>query len=260
MDPRKLVDGVQCEHPGCMCHITHPCEGCGRKKGYIMSRLSDVPIISLDLETGGLIPGKHSVLSIGAVVVPIKQLIGGKDEIYEITDKNSFYAQLEWDTVTVDPRALQINKLDIANPPGRNGPISNNSLPASEGIHCFFEWLNRIQKGYGMPVSQLHALGVNVGSFDLPMLRPIWNYGWNRDWPFHYRSIDLNSLFFALSNIQNKPFGDIKQDITKIAWDKVRNELAVPQGMHHALADAWSNVYVWEECLRRFGGDCEVLC
>ena len=221
-----------------------------------MSRLGEPPFISLDLETGGLVPGKHSVLSIGAVVVPIS----GGNEVYEITGENSFYTQLEWDTVTVDPRALQINKLDIANPPGRNGSIACRSLPALEGIHCFFEWLNKIQRNYSIPIPQLHALGVNVGSFDLQMLRPIWDYGLKRNWPFHYRSIDLNSLFFALSNMQNKPFNDIKQEITKIAWDKVRSELAVPQGMHHALADAWSNVYVWEECLKRFGGDCEVLC
>lgn len=226
----------------------------GIERKSVMSRLGDVPIISLDLETGGLIPGKHSVLSIGAVVVPISD----GNEVYEITDENSFYAQLEWDTVTVDPRALQINRLDIANPPGRNGGIAIRSLPASEGIRCFYEWLNKIQKRYGIPVPQLHALGVNVGSFDLQMLRPIWNSDCR--WLFHYRSIDLNSLFFALSNMQNKPFNDIKQEITKIAWDKVRSELAVPQGMHHALADAWSNVYVWEECLKRFGGDCEVLC
>lgn len=29
---------------------------------------------------------------------------------------------------------------------------------------------------------------------------------------------------------------------------------------HHALGDAWSNVYMWEECIKRFSGDCEVLC
>ena len=23
-------DGEPCKHVGCICHITHPCEGCGR--------------------------------------------------------------------------------------------------------------------------------------------------------------------------------------------------------------------------------------
>lgn len=28
-----LRDGVACEHPGCLRHISHPCEGCGRIGG-----------------------------------------------------------------------------------------------------------------------------------------------------------------------------------------------------------------------------------
>jgi len=28
-----LPDGVPCKHPGCLAHITHPCEGCGRVGG-----------------------------------------------------------------------------------------------------------------------------------------------------------------------------------------------------------------------------------
>lgn len=29
----KLIDGVPCSHPGCLNHVTHPCEGCGRIAG-----------------------------------------------------------------------------------------------------------------------------------------------------------------------------------------------------------------------------------
>jgi len=25
--------GQPCQHPGCLCHLTHPCEGCGRILG-----------------------------------------------------------------------------------------------------------------------------------------------------------------------------------------------------------------------------------
>ena len=31
--PRPLKDGDPCEHKGCLSHITHPCEGCGRIAG-----------------------------------------------------------------------------------------------------------------------------------------------------------------------------------------------------------------------------------
>jgi hypothetical protein len=30
---RQLPDGVPCEHRGCLHHISHPCEGCGRIAG-----------------------------------------------------------------------------------------------------------------------------------------------------------------------------------------------------------------------------------
>jgi DNA polymerase III epsilon subunit-like protein len=211
-----------------------------------MLKISDVPIISLDLETSGLIPGKHVPLSIGAVVLPDDSC----DGTYEVNDKNSFYTQLEWNTVVVDRHALRINKLDIVNPPGETGCIDNCSISALAGLMCFSDWV--IKYGGTSPV---FAFGMNVGSFDLPMLRSVWQLT-ETTWPFHYLSIDLNGLFFALSNIQNRPFDTIKQKITQIAWD--RNTAFV--GMkHHALANAWSNIYVWEECLKQFS-DYEILC
>ncbi len=30
---KLLPDGVPCDHPGCLHHISHPCEGCGRIGG-----------------------------------------------------------------------------------------------------------------------------------------------------------------------------------------------------------------------------------
>lgn len=207
-----------------------------------MSLLTEMPVISLDLETGGLIPNKHTPLSIGAVVL---------DHGHDVTDKNSFYIQLEWDTLVVDPRALRINQLDIANPPGLDGSFTNLSMPGTDGIKCFSEWLRRHTD------KPIRALGMNVGSFDLPMLRSIWPDDGTLKWPFHYRSVDLNSLFFALSRIQNKSFDVIKNQITEIAWERSEFDNKME---HHALADAWSNVYVWEECLRRLEGDCEISC
>ena len=32
-DYRPLRDGEPCSHPGCLKHLTHPCEGCGRVGG-----------------------------------------------------------------------------------------------------------------------------------------------------------------------------------------------------------------------------------
>jgi len=214
-----------------------------------MLRISGLPVISIDLETGGLIPGKHTPLAIGAVVVPGSGPLD-KIEGYKVTEENSFYIQLEWDTMIIDPRALRVNRLDIVDPPGSDGGMADRSLPAFEGINLFEKWLNQHCE------TSIHALGMNVGSFDLLMLKSIWDYGMVRQWPFHYRSIDLNSLVFALSQIQNKPFETIKREITKIAWD---NGIFPAEMEHHALADAWSNIYIWKECLRRFKDGYEEL-
>lgn len=32
-DVKKLKDGQPCKHSGCLNHISHPCEGCGRIGG-----------------------------------------------------------------------------------------------------------------------------------------------------------------------------------------------------------------------------------
>jgi hypothetical protein len=32
-----LPDGVPCKHPGCLSHVSHPCEGCGRIAGHTVT-------------------------------------------------------------------------------------------------------------------------------------------------------------------------------------------------------------------------------
>ena len=205
-----------------------------------MPKISNAPILAIDLETGGLIPGKHTPLAIGAVWLDSPRL--------PVDETNSFYAQLEWPVYITTPQAMAVNKLDLVNPPGPNGTFANRSYPAEEVVHRFMEWLSS-----HMTDQPVIALGFNVGSFDLPMLRSIWK---DYPWPFHYRSIDLNSLFFALSQVQNMPYSAVKAEIVKKAW--AASEF--PGMEHNALADAWMAIHVWDECIRRFNGDCEVLC
>jgi hypothetical protein len=47
---RTLPDGVPCAHRGCLHHVTHPCEGCGRIAGAGVVELEDVP----DMELHGM--------------------------------------------------------------------------------------------------------------------------------------------------------------------------------------------------------------
>lgn len=37
MGKEKLIDGEPCDHRGCLNHVTHPCEGCGRIVGHALS-------------------------------------------------------------------------------------------------------------------------------------------------------------------------------------------------------------------------------
>jgi hypothetical protein len=48
-DYRPLRDGEPCTHPGCLRHLTHPCEGCGRVGGRSVSE---------ELDPGCLMRGK----------------------------------------------------------------------------------------------------------------------------------------------------------------------------------------------------------
>ncbi|MFA6063863.1 MAG: hypothetical protein WC736_14850 [Gallionella sp.] len=40
---KPLPDGVPCSHRGCLHHVTHPCEGCGRIAGVGVVDLYDTP-------------------------------------------------------------------------------------------------------------------------------------------------------------------------------------------------------------------------
>lgn len=45
--PGVLVDGVPCAHPGCLHHVSHPCEGCGRVAGVSKEKIkaADVKLL-----------------------------------------------------------------------------------------------------------------------------------------------------------------------------------------------------------------------
>lgn len=204
--------------------------------------VNNLNIISVDIETTGLEVDKHVPLSIGAVKLSMS------DEI--VSNLNCFYTQLEWDSLVVDPKALRINGLDIVDPPGM-GELHNRSLPAKVAIEEFFEWVGSTP---WLDKSSVIAMGKNIGSFDLPMLKSVWSGPSGKlFWPFGYRSIDLNALFFVLADILNSSFEDVKRDITTKAWEKQRNLFdEMPLKPHHALADAWWNVFAYKECTKLF--------
>lgn len=221
-----------------------------------MPKINFKRIIALDLETTGLDVGKHVPISIGAVKID-------RDHS-QIEADNSFYVQLEWDSIVVDPKALRVNKLDIVDPPSRDGLFNDKkfllegSMPADQGIHAFSEWLGESDD---LPT---FAMGKNVGSFDLLMLKSVWSLGLIREWPFHYRSIDLNTLFMVISEITNYQFDEVKERISNQAWAKTHhlfeNTFGKQASPHHALSDAWWNVFAWEACIESIKDPGEIRC
>ena len=42
VERKAIPNGEPCEHPGCLRHVTHPCEGCGRIAGYTLPELPEM--------------------------------------------------------------------------------------------------------------------------------------------------------------------------------------------------------------------------
>lgn len=71
-------DGEPCSHPGCLSHITHPCEGCGRVAGhYPMQWLSECGWWDFDNGTGPMsgvqLDGWYKLETLERLVAHIKQ-------------------------------------------------------------------------------------------------------------------------------------------------------------------------------------------
>ncbi len=187
--------------------------------------MDEIRLISLDLETSGLIPGTHVPLSIGAV-----DLLSGED----------FYVEFDWPELIVTPDALRINKFDLS----KDGSHPNRVRP-SQAIGLFHTWLRPKKETH-----KLWAMGMNVGSFDLPMLEPVYMTipETRYTWPFEYRSMGLNSTMMYLSRPEG--FWSFRKLMFRYAeaWlEEFKPEIyKLPQ--HHALRDAWMNVSVLAEC------------
>ena len=55
---RELRDGEPCNHKGCLSHISHPCEGCGRIAGKQIAE-ADTIIASVRCQKENTLPIDH---------------------------------------------------------------------------------------------------------------------------------------------------------------------------------------------------------
>ncbi len=127
--------------------------------------LPDIMII-LDIETTGLNPLYHSVLSIGAVQVETGRLFYGECQI----EPGSH----------IDDAALAVNGFT------REEATDSSKFLPHELIMEFYKWAE----------GDTILIGQNVGSFDVQFLKHVTNKHLMK-WPFSYRTVDLHSVAFA---------------------------------------------------------------
>lgn len=163
-------------------------------------------MIVIDIETTGVDPRKHCMLSLGAV---------------DMDSGVTFYGECKhYFESEVDPRALEINgfKCEDISPYHPNGKQWPHELYLS-----FLEWVKHC------PVKLL--AGHNVGHLDILFLEQIHSQKINEGtpWPFGYRTVDLHSLAFAV-------FGE------SLSHEKICDRLFIPPEPkpHHALKGALS--------------------
>ena len=167
-------------------------------------------MIVVDVETSGLDPVKHGILSIGAVD-------------YDNPD-NFFYAEPRLGVEKeIDPVALKINGFvgeDVKN---------NDKKPLNEVLHDFNVWLTGVRN--------VTLAGQNP-AFDASFLKEAFNKcGFY--WPFGHRYMDLHSV--AMSTYLAKGFelpeksGRYMVDLDGILWSV---GLEKRNGIHNGLMDA----------------------
>lgn len=167
-------------------------------------------MIVVDIETSGVDPRKHSILSIGAI--DFKQ------------PENQFYEECYiFEGAEISPEALAINGFtenEIKDP-------KKKSL--EEIIKLFIEWIT--------PIENKILAGHNT-FFDLEFLRHSF-LRYNIDWKLGHRIIDLHSICFAHCLQKNIPI-PIKNGRTDLNLDKILNYVGLPDEPkpHNALTGA----------------------
>jgi oligoribonuclease (3'-5' exoribonuclease) len=164
--------------------------------------------ISIDIETSGLDPETCQVLEIGAVL---------NDPNKPIRECPTFRACVKHpEGIHGTPRALQMNARLIEE-------IANGGGEWAVNIGGLFQkWLRQ----HMTPGDQcLHALGLNVGTFDLVFLNKLHNWP---EWLFHYRSLDVNSMY---AEPEGMPSTGARQKT-------IASQLNLPGKPHEAVYDA----------------------
>jgi oligoribonuclease (3'-5' exoribonuclease) len=169
------------------------------------------PYVSIDIETTGLDPHTCQVLEIGAVI---------HDPTKPLLECPTFRACIKHDVITGSPRALQMNARLLEEIADGGGEWEGFA-----GVR-FQEWLKAHLPIGDLTENYIHALGKNVGTFDLVFLSKLGNWP---TWLFHYRSLDVGSMYTLPDGMQAQ--GELECELA--------DEFSIPGEPHEALYDAF---------------------
>ena len=185
-----------------------------------MSSTAKNPLVlfALDLETTGLNPAEHEVLSIGCVAFTPRGIILGRYE-----------TAVHWKSVTGDPYALHMNA-ELLKRIATQDPPPPDYDAAVQGLNDFFQ-VHLPSRG-GKPV----VVGFRVGVFDVAFLEQ--SYPWHR---FSTRSIDLGTYLMPLMGYDRM-----------VGSAEAHEYFGRGPVAHTALADAEEAAHIYIEARRRY--------
>lgn len=174
----------------------------------------------LDIETSGVDPTKHSILSIGIVI-----------SIDGFENYLSFYEEIKYDELLISPDAIEVNNIEFKSQKDR--------ISLEKADNKAYDFVKR----YYSKNDKAMAIGLNVGEFDLLFI--------NKYMPkltslIDRRSVNLNSLIYLLADINSIDFMALKENLSEKAAITVNN-LGLGLKKHHALYDALFHMSLYLE-------------
>ena len=175
---------------------------------------------SASRERGIVASKKYALIQIGLATMDV----GERPEpvVFKPETLHTYTSDIGYDTWNSQPQAMEVNKFTPERI--RAGPRADKVDEAA----C--AWLDA---NVGPGKRNLHAVGWNVGAFDLPFVTEYLPKTFNR---FSYRSVDLNSILFSMADTDND-YKRLKHKAKSGAEAELRNQGIIPE-WHSAVYDA----------------------
>ncbi|MBI4101264.1 3'-5' exonuclease [Candidatus Microgenomates bacterium] len=168
-------------------------------------------MIVVDVETSGLSPKRHGIVSIGAV------------EFEQANNQFDGECRIDKDA-EVDPEALKVNGFS-------EEQIRDKSKPsAAELIGKFLVWAEQVAD---------KTLGGHNTAFDIGFLRAACRLGKIQNWPFGYRYVDMHSIAYGQMK-RHRDQVPLKYDVSAVYSNAVYDFVGLPPepSPHQALTGA----------------------